>query len=212
MFTILISILFTVMTQFTHLQATKSQEQVLAYHEFSLNKRYENKEVNKIFKDNILLTLRYARGEQINPAKIDWRQIGKPFQTKLVLTPGETFAFHDDVLPEYGGKVNKTMNAHFNSSEGFKSDGYLVGDGVCHLASLLYWVAQDAGLDPQAPTRHDFAPVPEVPQKYGVSIYSGLGKNSSSQVQNLYISNTKNKPIAFVFDYDGSKLAIKAVD
>ncbi len=183
----------------------------LSYHEFSLNNRYGDSFVNNVFKDNILLTTAYANGEKIDPAKIDWGKIEKPFQYKLVLKPGETFAFHDDVLPQYIGKVNKTTNSHFNFQEGFKSDGYLTGDGVCHLASLLYWVAKDAGLDTLAPTRHDFAPVPDVPREFGVSIYNYPGKSESNEAQNLYITNNKNKEITFQFDFDGDKLSVKVI-
>ena len=168
----------------------------LASHQFSLEDRYRNSFVNDIFKDNILLAIRYATNNT----------------NKITLKPGETFAFHDDVLPQYQDKVDKTGNSHFSSDEGYKSDGYLVGDGVCHLASLLYWVAKDAGLNALAPTRHDFAPVPDVPQQYGVSIYDAAGKSMSNELQNLYISNNKSKTIAFLFNYDGKNLTIKAVN
>ncbi len=188
----------------------KNVTKPLAVREFSLNNRYQNSSVNDVFKDNILLTLDYVRGVKVNPAKIDWDSIRKPFVYTLVLKPNETFAFHDDVLPEYKGKVNKTTNAHFNSTEGFKSDGYLVGDGICHLASLLYWVARDAGLRALAPTRHDFARIPDVPREYGVSIYAYPGSQTKDQVQNLYITNNKGHEIAFRFSYDGGKLKITA--
>lgn len=181
----------------------------LAQREFSLDNRYGNSFVNNVFKDNILLVLKYASGEKIEPKKINWETVEKPFTYNLALKPGETFAFHDDVLPEFTGKLSKTTNAHFNLSEGFKSDGYLVGDGVCHLASLLYWAAKDAGLNTLAPTSHDFANIPEVPREYGVSIYNYPGKSVSDQKQNLYITNNKDKEIAFVFDYDGKNLKIK---
>lgn len=188
----------------------KDQAVTLAQREFSLEKRYGNSYVNGVFKDNILLTIDYLSGKVTDSKEINWSDIGKPFQYKMVLKPGETFAFHDDVLPEYAGKVTKTSNAHFNATEGFKSDGYLVGDGVCHLASLLYWVAKDAGLSTVAPTRHDFAPVPEVPQQYGVSIYATPGANATDQTQNLYITNNRAKTIAFEFNYDGGNLKISA--
>lgn len=184
----------------------------LASHAFSLQNRYQVESVNTVFKDNILLAINYTKGDKIDPSHVEWDKIEKPFQYKLTLKPGETFAFHDDVLPEYIGKVNKTTNAHFNFSQGFKSDGYLTGDGVCHLASLLYWVAKDANLDAVAPTRHDFAAIPDVPKEYGVSIYESPEKSESNETQNLYITNNKNKKVAFDFDYDGNKLTIAAVE
>lgn len=197
----------------THTQVLAYEPKVLAVHEFSLDDRYQVPSVNEVFKDNILLAVSYTGGVHINPTNVDWNSVEKPFTYKLTLKPGETFAFHDDVLTTYKGKVDKTTNVHFNSSEGFKSDGYLVGDGVCHLASLLYWVAKDAGLDALAPTRHDFAPVPDVPQQFGVSIYrSPAGESQSNELQNLYITNNKDKTIAFVFNYNGDTLTVKAIE
>jgi len=188
---------------------TKEPERTLAVREFSLENRYRNSFVNEVFKDNILLTVDYLTGAKIDPKKIDWTRYDEPFDHKVILNPGETFAFHDDVLPNYEGKVNKTSNAHFNSVEGFRFSGNLVGDGVCHLASLLYWAAKDAGLNAVAPTRHDFANIPEVPKEFGVSIYAYPGKQTKDQVQNLYITNNKEQKIAFEFIYDGENLKIQ---
>ncbi len=204
MITTLISLLLLFRIQQNHPKVVTNRVNTLASRQFSLENRYNNHFVNDVFKKNILLTIHYTTDKKVN--------INKPFATKLILNPGETFAFHDDVLPQYEGKVNKTTNAHFSANEGFISDGYLVGDGVCHLASLMYWVAKDAGLNVLAPTRHDFAPVPEVPREYGVSIYSSPDKNAPNELQNLYISNSKNKTVAFLFNYDGRNLTIKAVN
>jgi vancomycin resistance protein YoaR len=153
---------------------------------FSLQDRYGNNFVNEVFKENILLTVKY---------------MGSDF----TLEPGQTFAFDDKVLPEYSGKISKTTWAHFISSEGFKSDGYLIGDGVCHLASLINWVALDAGLTVIAPRNHNFAVIPEVPKEYGVSIMS------SDPFQNLYITNNLDKPVTFVFESDGTSLNVRIV-
>lgn len=182
----------------------------LSQHEFSLNNRYKNPYVNGVFRDNVLLTLKYTTGTTINPKSIDWAALNRPFVYKMNLAPGEVFAFHDDVLPQYSGKTIKTTNAHFNFQEGFKSDGYLVGDGVCHLASLLYWVAKDAGLSAYAPTNHNFAPVPEVPSQYGVSIYNYPGKSYSNRLQNLYITNNLDNDVIFEFLFSGEYLKISA--
>ncbi len=182
----------------------------LAMREFSLENRYGNSFVNGVFKDNILLVLKYSSGEKIDPTNIDWKKVNKPFEYKLTLKPGETFAYHEDVLPKYEGKVTKTTNALFNFSQGFKSSGRMFGDGVCHLASFLYWVAKDAGLDTVAPTRHDFAVIPQVPREFGVSIYNNPEKNAGDQAQNLYITNNKDKDVTFVFDYNGENLRITA--
>lgn len=182
---------------------------VLATHEFSMEKRYDNTYVNDVFKDNILLAIDYLKNDKIDPSKIDWNKVEQPFSYNLTLKPGEVFAFHDDVLSQFKNKVKKTTNAHFMWSEGFKSDGWLVGDGVCHLASLMYWTAKDAGLEALAPTRHDFAKINEVPREYGVAIFSLPGSGGNAQ-QNLYITNNKDKEIVFNFDYNGKELKITA--
>ena len=179
----------------------KPQKEVLASHAFSLEYRYPVASVSEVFKDNILLTVAYLSGKEktTNPA---WGEVNKPFTYELTLEKGQTFAFHDTVLPKYQGKVKKTTGLYFNAYEGFKSDGYLVGDGVCHLASLMYWVAKDAKLEALAPVNHDFANIPEVSREHGVAIYSGNAQ------QNLYITNTHEKPVTFVFDYNGKTLSV----
>jgi len=105
--------------------------------------------------------------------------------------------------------VVKTTNAHFNYQDGFKSSGYLYGDGVCHLASLLYWASKDAGLLAFSPTNHDFANINEVPKEYGVSIYYLPGSFEKSSKENLYITNNLDKSVSFIFSYDGSNLSLE---
>src|SRR6266446_3082289 len=171
-------LLFTAATQSAN--SSLPPHHLLAQHEMSLDKRYSNAFVNDVFKDNILLTLNYLRNEVKNPNQIKWNEIEKPFSFQMKLMPDTTFAFHDSLLPQFENTFVTTTNAHFDSNEGFKSDGYLIGDGVCHLASLLNWTASDAGLINLAPTNHNFANIPEVPQKYGVAIYDQPGETSSS--------------------------------
>jgi VanW like protein len=179
-------------------------QNLLSYKEMSLNDRYAIKSVNDVFKENILLTLAYMRG---NVTKVS-----EPFTYEFRLEPSRTFAFHDDVENQYKETLVKTTNAHFNSTEGFKSDGYLVGDGVCHLASLINWAAKDAGLTVEAPTNHNFANIPDVPKEYGVSIYSNPNTRGSNALQNLYITNNKTKPIAFKFEYADNKVKVSVVE
>lgn len=178
----------------------------LAQKAMSLNNRYNNSYVNDVFKNNILLSLAYMDGRVKSKSDIDWSKLEKPSQYKIKLLQGEIFAFHEYVLPEFKNKRIITTNAHFSSYEGFLSDGYLVGDGVCHLASLLKWAAKDAGLNVVAPTNHDFANIPQVPKEYGVSIYTIPDQPSASSRQNLYIENTLDKPVVFVFDYNNGIL------
>lgn len=187
-------------------------EQVVASHEISLQSRYPVESVSEVFKDNILLNLAYMEGKVTSKNDINWDEIKKSFHYELSLNPGEVFAFHDDVLDEYKGKPGKTTRAHFNSEEGFKTDGYLFGDGVCHLASLIYWVAKEANLDAKAPTNHDFMQIPEIGREYGVSIYSSPYSRGSNAQQNLYVTNNKNKPISFMFDYFDNKLRVSIAE
>lgn len=184
----------------------------LASRSFSLENRYPDASVNTVFKDNILLTLKYINGQKFAPNKVNWDEVEKPFTYELTLKPDETFAFHDDVLPKYKGKVAKTTNAHFNYEEGYKSDGFLVGDGVCHLASFFYWIAKDAGLSAEASVRHDFRPIPDVLQEFGVSIYAYPGEQYGDQMQNLYITNNKENAVVFNFDYNGKSLTITVTE
>lgn len=189
-----------------------SGEHLMAQKEMSLENRYENKFVNDVFKNNILLNLAYLGDKVSSPKEIKWDEITKPFQYEFKLEPNKTFAFHEDVEDKYKDSLVKTTNAHFNAGDGFKTDGYLFGDGVCHLASLIYWVAKNAGLATEAPTNHDFANIPDIPKEFGVSIYNNPSSRGSNQLQNLYITNNKSKPIAFKFEYNDSKLKVSVVE
>jgi vancomycin resistance protein YoaR len=180
------ALLLALVTSQPNPQILGASSVALASHSFSLENRYDDKFVNDVFKENILLTVSY---------------MGSDF----TLEPGETFAFDDKILPEYEGKVTKTTGAHFIASEGFKSDGLLVGDGVCHLASLMYWAAKDAGLTAVSPRNHDFAKINDVPREYGVAIHS------LDPFQNLYITNNLDKPVTFVTDTEGTELTVSVV-
>lgn len=192
-----------------HLMLSKPQvlgasSAVLSSHSFSLENRYDNEFVNGVFKDNILLALNYLDGRVKAKGDINWETIDQPFQSRFTLWPGQEFAFHEKTLPDYSQNVVKTTNAHFIGQEGFKSDGYLIGDGVCHLASLMYWVAQDAGLTAYSPSNHNFAKINDVPKEYGVGILS------PNPLGNLYIINNLDQPVTFNFDYDGENLTVSA--
>lgn len=185
---------------------------VLSQRQFSLEDRYDNSYVNGVFKDNILLNIAYLAGKITSPNQIDWNNIEKPFEYKFTLQPGKTFAYHNDVLTKYEGKVTQTTNAHFNAQEGFKSDGYLVGDGVCHLASLIYWAAKDANLETEAPTNHDFAKINDVPKEYGVAIYNAPGAKDASAQENLYVTNNRQKPVEIKFAYAENTLKVSVYE
>lgn len=177
----------------------------LASRSFSLEDRYNNKFVNDVFKDNILLTLKYMDSEVKTKSDISWPDIEKPFHFEFTLAPGDGFAFDTNMLPAYSKNIVKTTNARFIGSEGFKYDGDLIGDGVCHLASLINWAARDAGLSVYAPSNHDFAKINDVPKEYGVGIMS------TTPMGNLYITNNMDKPVTFIFTYDGTNLTVNIV-
>lgn len=177
---------------------------LLSEHEISLDNRYPVKSVSEVFKNNILLNLAYLRGAVSKASDINWDEVTKPFIYEFRLKPGESFAFHEDIKDKYKQTLVKTANAHFNAADGFKTDGYLFGDGVCHLASLFYWTALDAGLTAEAPTNHDFATIPDIDKKYGVSIYYNPNSRSSNSLQNLYIQNNREQTISFKFEYKQS--------
>jgi len=178
----------------------------LASESLSLVDRYDNDFVNGVFKDNILLAMSYLDGAVKSKNDVNWDEVEKPFHYEFTLSPGQEFAFHDNTLPDYSLNVVKTMNTHFMWSEGYKSDGFLTGDGVCHLASLIYWVAKDAGLNSYAPSNHNFAKINDVPKEYGVAIMA------PSPLGNLYITNNKDKPVKFVFNYDGENLTVSLTE
>jgi len=169
-----------------------TQEKILAEHILPLNDRIESPTANEIFKENILLNIQYF-GQEIN------------------LEPGETFAFHDQLLPEYQSRAVKTGFTHFTSSEGFKAVGGLRGNGICHLASLMNWTAQKAGLEVFAPSRHDFFPINDIPKEYGTSIYYYPSGGWRTLNQNLYITNNFNHPVKFVFEVNGDLIKLKII-
>lgn len=201
-------ILFFIATQLSgpKLDANAASMNLLSAQSISMNDRYGNEFVNGVFKDNILLNIAYLSGKVKKKEDIDWAEIEKPFEYKFTLMPDKTFAFHEDVLEQYKDSVVKTTNAHFNFDDGFKSDGYLMGDGVCHLASLMYWSAKTAGLNTYAPTNHDFANIPQINKEFGVAIYKAIGSSDANALQNLYITNNKKKPIVFEFTYKNNEL------
>ncbi|MBI2017726.1 VanW family protein [Candidatus Daviesbacteria bacterium] len=185
---------------------------IIAQKEISLENRYDESFVNGVFKDNILLNLAYLRGSVSSKESINWDEVKKPFIYEFSLEPNQTFAYHDDVLPQYKDTLVKHTSAHFNAQEGFRTDGYLFGDGVCHLASLIYWAAKEANLYAEAPTNHNFMNIPDIPKEYGVSIYSNPYSKDSNSRQNLYITNNKAKPITFKFEYDGKKVKVSVLE
>ncbi len=185
-------------------------ENLLAKQKISLEQRHAVPFVNEVFKDNILLNIAYMQGSVSDPKAIDWDKVRGFSKYEFTLNPGETFAYHQDGLPEL--KIVKTTNAHFNAQEGFKFSGLLYGDGVCHFASLIKWVSEDAGLAVNAPTNHNFATIPQIEKEDGVSIYYNPGAALANAKQNLYVTNNKNKVVKFVFEYDQTDLSLSVAE
>jgi len=73
---------------------------------------------------------------------------------------------------------------------------------------MMNMVATNAGLKVVAPTNHDFANIPDVPREYGTAIYYMPGEDGTSSMQNLYVTNTFDKPVTFVFTHRGNSLDI----
>lgn len=192
-------------------KAVVARETTIVSREFSMLNRYDNEFVNDVFRKNILLTLAYMRKIVPETGKIDWETVNKPFTWSVTLTPGETISFQSFLLPKYKNAIPLT-SLTFSSDEGFLSDGWLVGDGVCHLASLIYWAAKDAGLDVLAPTNHDFAKINDVPKEYGVAIYTAPSAPEASAIQNLYIGNNRDQIVKLVFTYADDTLKVSVVE
>lgn len=182
-------------------------DSIIAQHSLSLTNRYSNEQVNQVFADNIVLTLHFLKGDVEQGKAIDWEKIRQPFEVSFTLKPGETFAFQNAVLPEVKS-LAATTNATFNYQQGFRSSGWLMGDGVCHLASFINMTAREAGLTVVAPTNHNFAVIPDIPAEYGTSIFYSPGNKFANAQQNLYIINNKSNPVIFKFGYQNNELKL----
>lgn len=184
------------------------QTEVFSSRAFSLDNRYAVKSVNEVMKKNILLNIAYLGRQVEDKGDINWDLLLQPSHTQFELKPNETFAYHDIVKNEYQSSLALTTETSFNAADGYLSDGYLYGDGVCHLASLMNWVARDAGLEVNVPKDHrSVGPINEVPDEYGVSIYKNAAANIGAN-NNLYITNNREVPVTFHFEFDGSVLKI----
>lgn len=168
----------------------EKQEVVLAEHQMDLNTRNENPYTNEIFAYNILLALDYL-------------------PDSFALQSGEVFAFHPNVLSEFADSSLKTGWTKYTAAEGYKTIGGLPGNGVCHLATLMNWTAQDAGLEVVSKVNHNFFPVPGAPKEYGTSIRYMPDGSGNSQNQNLYIKNTFDFPVRFEFVVDEQMINLK---
>lgn len=193
----------------TFVQQKADDGQLLTQKLMPLNDRYPVASVSDVFKDNILLTIAYMSGKVKSASDVNWDELHKPMSYTFELKPGQVFAFHDNVLPEFAGKELITTKAHFGADEGFKSDGLYFGDGVCHLASLMNWAARDAGLKVTAPTNHNFAKIADIAPEYGTAIYFSPGDTGVNEQQNLYVENTFDKPVKFVITSANNTVSVK---
>ena len=189
--------------------------QVISQTKFDLSRRWENEGVSQGFEDNIILALYYLKEPNQEPVKktpLKHEEIEKlapdDFSVEFELKPGQAFAFHNNILPEYQNRVVKTMESQFMTYQGYRVVSGLGGNGVCHLASLINWAASEAGLAVEARADHSFARIEGVPREYWTSIrYSQSGGNS--QNQNLYIVNNQDFTVRFVFKRMGNELELR---
>jgi vancomycin resistance protein YoaR len=165
------------------------EKKILASETMDLNTRYPVESVSEGFKENILIAVNYLQ------------------KNEIVIRPGEVFAFHKNIMPEFKKDKIITQESGFIAKDGYKYVAGLAGNGVCHLASLMNEVAQEAGLEVTAPTNHNFANIPGIDKKYGTSIKYVENGGSVSERQNLYIKNNNNVPIKFEFTLEGDNLS-----
>lgn len=188
------------------------KNEVIASKSLSLENRHATSSINEIFKKNILLNVAYIGGSVIDKNDINWDQITSEVSASFVLKPGETFAYHDHVYPKYEQSLTVAPKTYFNASDGYLFSGFLYGDGVCHLASIINWTAEDAGLEVEVPKLHSIAPIPDIPDEYGVSIYTIEGQKNSGTGNNLYITNNQESDIEFRISYKkGQDLQVEVI-
>lgn len=200
--------LSTVFPSVSAVQQEAVTKNVLAKQHMDLSVRYAQPVINGVFSDNILLNLAYISGRVQNASQINWDEIRKPSTYTFTLQPGQVFAYHDSILPKYQNDVAKIGGSHFGAGDGYRSSGYLFGDGVCHLASLINWAARDAGLEVVAPTNHNFAMIPGIDPVYGTAIYYDPYQPAVSAQQNLYVKNTYNFPVTITIESTGDTVRV----
>ena len=197
------------------LAQAEAGEEILAERQLDLTTRHPDENINGVFADNILLAVWYFSGQSQPPEST---RILDRIIVEVELGPGEVWAFHDMVLPEFKPEALETSGGsliasgtRYTAKEGYRTALGLPGNGVCHLATLMNWVASEAGLEVTAKVNHNFAPVPGVPEKYGTSIrYSPDGSLNSAN-QNLYIKDNFDDPIRLIFTLEGSSLKLRIV-
>lgn len=172
-------------------EKTGIHQEVLAEQSLDLRDRIEDDYANEVFKFNILHALEF---------------IGK----KFALEPNEVFAFHENIRSDFKEAKVKTSGTKYIAQEGYQAVGGLYGNGVCHLASLMNWVASEAGLEVITPARHDFAPIAGVPREFGTSIRY-LPSGGNSQNQNLYIKNNLEEAVIFSFEVEENGLVLRVL-
>ena len=170
-----------------------SQEIVLASESLDLSNRYPVLSVSEGFKENILTAVSYFNQEASASGG-------------LILQPGQVFAFHRNIAPEFRQFTIITQPSGFLAKDGYKVVAGLAGNGVCHLASSMNLAAQEAGLEVTAPANHNFAKIPGIDPKYGTSIKFLPNGGANTERQNLYIRNIFDFPVEFRFVLEGENL------
>lgn len=196
---------------------TLAVQEVRAHETLDLKARHGNKNINAGYGDNIRLYLHYLKGDVANltlpgaltdagPTVIDWAKVREPLTLSFTLVPGEVFAFHPGLLPEFKDKRVYAVPTSLDQADGYRYIDGLWGNGVCHLASFFNWVGSEAGLKVTAKVNHNFAPIYGVPKIYGTAVYYATGQETSNAKQNLYLENTKPNPVTITISIDDKKV------
>lgn len=186
----LVTVFFSPVSQPLLSPVSEIREMILAEQSLDLKTRHRETQINEAFAFNILHALEF-------------------FPSPLILRPNEVFVFHEMVLPEFEGDSLVSSQTRYLAKEGYQTVLGLPGNGVCHLASLMNWVASEAGLEVKAEVNHRFAPIPGVPEEHGTSIRYTPDGRLNSQKQNLYLKNNFDYPVEFIFETKGEALIFK---
>lgn len=178
----------------------------LASEKMDLSYRYPVESVSDGFRENILINLyhfsRIGADNDYNGVGDIKPQEKVPASFIIMLKPGEVFAFHDKINKEYEKDKVIAPKSGYGAKDGYLLISGLYGNGVCHLATLMYKTAEKANIEVNAPTRHDFASIPGFTREEGTAISYG----NCPERQNLYVKNNKPYPVELRFDLSGSDL------
>lgn len=186
-------------------------QEVRSSETLDLTQRHGNTTINAGYNDNIRLYLHYLKGDGPQ-LENNWPKIREAFSFNITLSPGQVLAFHPAILSEFKDKTVLFAETNLSGSDGYRFVDGLWGNGVCHIASFLNMAGAKAGLKVTAKVNHNFAPIYEVPNRFGTAIYFDSEKNLNSQKQNLYLENTQLNPVTILFSIGETNVEIVVVE